>query len=470
MAVPLRVPLTAVPDTGSTFAAARGGPAFPRPARYVLLAASAVPIGAVIALGLRTSPLPLALAFAAGVVLVGTLALTITHEPAAVAGGLLLLGVVAFEPAPSDLVFFVVIAVALVQGRLEPRRVPRPILVTLGVFVALNLVSAVQVVDAGRAVGFMAITLYLAAFGLWLTGYVRSTGRARLVERGYLVAALASAVVGLVGLAAPVPGRDLLLEASRARALFRDPNVFGPFLVPAALIVMEELLEPRLLRARPTTKVVWLLLLVLGVLFSYSRAAWLNLVVGVVVVGVLLSLRAGGARKALGFALVVAVAAGAVVAVVALTGSGAFLAERARPQAYDANRFGGQLVGIQSAERYPFGVGPGQYESVAHISAHSGYVRVLGEQGVPGLATLVAFLGLTLALALRNALRGYGAYGIGSAALLGAWCGLLVNSFFIDTLHWRHLWLVAALIWAAAMRYPTGRSTSRGTRRVTMGA
>ena len=33
------------------------------------------------------------------------------------------------------------------------------------------------------------------------------------------------------------------------------------------------------------------------------------------------------------------------------------------------------------------------------------------------------------------------------AALLAAWCGLLANSAFIDTLHWRHLWIVAGLIY-----------------------
>jgi hypothetical protein len=40
---------------------------------------------------------------------------------------------------------------------------------------------------------------------------------------------------------------------------------------------------------------------------------------------------------------------------------------------------------------------------------------------------------------------------VGSAAALGAWCGLLANSAFVDTLHWRHLWLVAALVWVAAL-------------------
>ena len=79
-------------------------------------------------------------------------------------------------------------------------------------------------------------------------------------------------------------------------------------------------------------------------------------------------------------------------------------------------------------------------------------MRVLAEQGFAGLFALAALLLFTLGAALRNALLGRDTYGIGSAALLGAWCGILANSFFVDTLHWRHLWLVAALIWAGSMR------------------
>jgi MFS family permease len=39
--------------------------------------------------------------------------------------------------------------------------------------------------------------------------------------------------------------------------------------------------------------------------------------------------------------------------------------------------------------------------------------------------------------------------GVGTGALLGIWLGLLLNSFFIDSLHWRHLWIMAALIWCS---------------------
>ena len=53
---------------------------------------------------------------------------------------------------------------------------------------------------------------------------------------------------------------------------------------------------------------------------------------------------------------------------------------------------------------------------------------------------------------------------IGSAALLGAWCGLLFNSGVVDTLHWRHRWVVLGLIWAAAMIGQTSRSRENDRR------
>jgi hypothetical protein len=166
--------------------------------------------------------------------------------------------------------------------------------------------------------------------------------------------------------------------------------------------------------------------------------------------GLILSLR-GGARTVATLLAVTAMTAAIIATVVVATGSADFLAERARPQTYDTERFSGQRAGLRPAAEYPFGAGPGQFESVAHISAHSTYARALGEEGYPGLLTLLALFGFTLIAGLRNAVAGRGTHGIGSAALLAAWCGLLANSAVIDTLHWRHLWVLAALIWAATL-------------------
>jgi hypothetical protein len=34
------------------------------------------------------------------------------------------------------------------------------------------------------------------------------------------------------------------------------------------------------------------------------------------------------------------------------------------------------------------------------------------------------------------------------------WAGMLANSVFIDTLHWRHIFVFAGLIWAGSLAAP----------------
>jgi O-antigen ligase len=436
----------------SGYAVARGPTVARR--RFGLLGATAtgVLVAALLGLALSRYPPTPEVAAVAAVSLLAVLALALTSYEAAAALGFALLGVVLFEPAPTDLVYVVVILVALVTGRFRIRRVPAAAVGIVGAFLALNLVSAVEVVDVERASTFFATTLYVAVLGFWLAGWVTTRRRARIAAGGYLVAAVTAAALGLLALFLPVPGRELLVLDGRVQALFKDPNVFGPFLVPAALVLVEETLSPRLFRLRRLFKGLLVVLLTLGVLFSYSRGAWANLVVGIGVVLVVVALRRGGGRKVLAALSLLLVAGALVVGAVTASGSTDFLAERARLQSYDADRFGAWLAGLEPAQRYPFGVGPGQFELVAPISAHSTYVRVLAEQGLPGLTAFSALLIFTLGAALANAVAGRDTYGVGSAALLGAWCGLLVNSAVIDTLHWRHLWVVAALIWAGWAR------------------
>jgi O-antigen ligase len=419
----------------------------------VLVALAGAPIlAAVLAFVLAAYPLQLPLAVAAGLGLVVVLVLALTNQEAAAAFGFGLLGIVLFEPAPADLVFFVVIAVALVTGRFRLRRVPPAVLGILGVFIALNLLSAVEIVDVAHALVFFATTVYMIVLGLWLTGWITNRRRAKLALGGYLIAAVAGCAIGLVALYVAIPGRDLIVGEGRIVALFKDPNVFGSFVIPVALVLVEEILSPRLFRMRRATKGVLMLVLSLGVLFSYSRGAWANLAVGVVVLLTVLALRRRGGRKVVPALCLILVAGLLVAGTVMLSGSADFLVERAQLQGYDADRFGAWVAGLEPAQRYPFGIGPGQFEQIASISAHSTYVRTFAEQGLPGLLCLAALVIFTLGAALANAVAGRDTQGVGSAALLAAWCGIIVNSFVIDTLHWRHLWIVAALIWAAWAR------------------
>jgi O-antigen ligase len=426
-------------------------PTAPRPWLGLAALAGALGVAAVTALTLSRQPPPYELELGIGLAFLGVVALAVVRIEAAAFLGLALLGVVVVDPAPADFVFLVVIAVALATGRFRASAPPGA-LVALGGFLAVSLLSAVEVVDHRVAALYLGISIYLTIAALWLSGFVDSRRRARIVVAGYLTAAATSAVVGVAAVLAPVTGKELLAGSGRANALFQDPNVFGPFLVPIALILLEDLLNPRLFRMPALWKASLVGLLALGVVLSYSRGAWLNLVVGTIVVLAVLALRRGGSRNVVRVAVLAGLVTALVAVVLAATGSTDFLFERARFQEYDSGRFAGQVVGIESAERYPLGIGPGQFESYATISAHSTYVRALAEQGLPGLILICALLVSTVAAAVGNAVAGRESYGIGSAALLGALCGILVNSAVIDTLHWRHFWIVVALIWAGWAR------------------
>jgi hypothetical protein len=347
----------------------------------------------------------------------------------------------------------IVLTVALVTGRLLIRRVPFTLLALLGAFIALNLVSSIFAALPGRAAFFLLVTVYLCVFTTWLIGFVDSEHRARVVVVPMVLGAVATTGLSVVlqFTTLPLSGR-VNAEHLRLRGFFKDPNVFGPFCVFIALLILSELVEPRLIKGRRTLKLVSLVIMALGVLFASSRAAWLNAAISIVVMTIAYSLRRGGSRKAVPILVTLVLITAVGSTTLAASGSAGFLSSRAHIQTYDTERFSAQEKGIQIAENYPLGVGPGQFEHTVGISAHEAFVRVLAEQGVLGLMVMLGIMISTLGLAARNVALGQDTFGIGSVPLLAAWCGILANGAFVDTLHWRHFWLAIALIWAGAMR------------------
>src|SRR5256886_6582432 len=282
----------------------------PLPRAGALRASAAALALGLLAIGLvqalDSSGVSLALGLAGGLALMGFLLLPIRHYDTAIAIGLLLMGVVRFEPAPTDLAFAVIMVVAAVTGRFRISRVPPLLRWMVALVLVVNLASMIDVESTSAAVRFLLITVYLAIFALWLTTFVDRPSRARLVAVTWLVIAVASAVVASLALHFPIPGRQFINgsvdNGERASGLFKDPNVFGPFLIPIALILLEQHIAPkvpRLLRLRAGTMWLLLLALTLGVLFSYSRAAWANFAIAVAVMLAASSMRRRGSRRAL---------------------------------------------------------------------------------------------------------------------------------------------------------------------------
>jgi O-antigen ligase len=431
---------------------ARGGHSPAEAAMFVCGWLALLAFAAVLALALDHVSLPLGYVIAGGVFAILALALVIGRYDVAVITGFALAGIVVVEPAPSDVLFGLAMAVAALTGWFGIRRVPRMATWLVASFLVLNLLSAMDAVSGSAAARFLLITFYLCVFSLWLAAYIDRPQRARWLVCTYLAVAVISAIAGSLALFAHFPGHTLFIgDERRAKALFKDPNVYGPFLVPIALILLEEIIQRRLLRLRRSSMIACFLVLMLGIVFSYSRAAWLNVAVGLTVLFAIVVLRRLD-RRVISLLVVMLVTGVAIVGAVLGTGSLSFLKERAKLQSYDAHRFAAQAKGLAVGLDHPFGVGPGQFDVISPISSHSLYVRALSEQGVLGLLVIAVLVLVTGCYGALNVIRGSDTYGISAAALFAAWCGLAVNSFFVDTLHWRHLWLVAALIWAGAAR------------------
>jgi len=420
---------------------------------------SLLALAAVLAVALDGASISPAIAVGGGVSVILATALVVSRYDLAVVFGFALLAVVVIEPAPSDVLFGLAMAVAAVTGRFGLRRVPRTMTYLITAFIVLNVFSMMAVLSWSAAGRFFLITLYLGVFSLWIAAYIDRPQRARWLVCAYLATGVLSAVFGSAALFVHFPGHTLLIgDERRAKALFKDPNVYGPYLIPIALILLEEIIQRRLLRLRRSVMILCFLALVLGVVFSFSRAAWLSLAVGLIVlIGVVAARRLD--RRAISLVLVVFIGGLAIVGAVLSTGSLGFLKERAQLQSYDTHRFAAQARGLAVGLDHPFGVGPGQFDVISPLSSHSLYIRSLSEQGLLGLLVIVILVVGTFAYGVRNVISGSDTYGISATALLAAWCGLMVNSVFVDTLHWRHLWLVAGLIWAGAMRRRTVASS-----------
>jgi hypothetical protein len=368
-----------------------------------------------------------------------------------------LLAVVPSDPAPVDVVFCLLIVTTTVTARITPA-VPATVSVPLVIFSSISLVSLMAAPDLPRAITFEFTTLYLVGLAVWLTWVFRSRVATRVAIQAYLVGAAASGVAAAAALYIGFPGSTALLyDASRAEALFKDPNVFGPFLVPAAAVLLEELARPRLLTWPRALVVAAFVGSTIGVVVAFSRAGWLNYTLAIGTVVVTYVARRTGLRNA-GRALAWLILTGlAGVTLLAATGSLTFLEQRSGTKAYDQQRFSSQAEAFDELDRTAIGRGPGQTEIGLPISTHSVYARTAYEQGAIGLAAIVlVFIG-TLLGAWRLARDDLDVHGIGGAALLGSWLGLMANGAFVDTLHWRHLWFVAALVWFGAAQAATRR-------------
>lgn len=383
-------------------------------------------------------------------------------------------GVVYFEPSPYDALMIGAMAVLPLVGLVAlPRGLAVYLMLLCGI-VAGGYIASTQAGVLGVPVTHVTVTLYLALSSVVIAGFVayRPEAHVRLILSAYMAAALVAACAALIGYFNVVPALyEILTEFGRARGTFKDPNVFGAFLVPALLYAFHAVLTSRLPRA--SLWAVALTILLFGTLLSFSRGAWLNLFVALTAYCFFVFVIAATNRERIKLILSIVMAGVLAVGVFAAAQSipkvAELLGERASfEQSYDVGpegRFGGQEKAAELVMQHPLGIGALEFGRVHHHEdVHEVYLNMYLNTGWLG-GTLYIFLVLaTLVLGLKLVLRDRGGDGV-SAVLVAALIGMVLEGAVVDTDHWRHFYLIMAMIWGMALARPPQTRYSRGSGR-----
>ena len=361
-------------------------------------------------------------------------------------------GFVIREPAPYELYLVALMALFVLFGlRLSVHALTLALL-----FVAFNfggVLSIMQMGDLHEAPIYIAVSLFLGLSSVFFCAVVEGDpALLRTIYRATVAGAAISALFGVLGYFGAIPASDLFIRYGRAKGLFEDPNVFGPFLVLPALYLAYGLIyrSASLIPLRATL----LLVLVGGIFLSFSRGAWgVLLVSGTVLAGlVLLSEQRAHMRARLVLVGAAGIGVLAVTLGVALQfeSIGEMFATRAQVvQEYDGarlGRFARHAIGFEWALSHPFGIGPLEFGRLLGEDTHNIWVKALMAYGWLGFA---AYLTLTVAtlvgagtIALRD--RPWRPY---LQIALAAYAGHLVVAWVIDIDHWRHVHMILGLLW-----------------------
>ena len=183
-------------------------------------------------------------------------------------------GLVLVEPAPFDALSLGLVLLLPLVGLVEVT----PALALYGclwmVAIAAQLLGATLAPDTARAVLHTVISAQLVVVSVVIAGFVANnpTRHVRIVLSGWLVAACIAAVAAIIGYFGLIPGgEDLFTRYERGTGTFKDPNVFGPFLIAPILYALH-VATTRSIGASLCALAAALVLSV-GLFLSFSRGA-----------------------------------------------------------------------------------------------------------------------------------------------------------------------------------------------------
>jgi hypothetical protein len=357
------------------------------------------------------------------------------------------------EPSPYEIASVLTIAVFTLSG-LTLRVALLPLVILL---ILINIgftASANALLDQKNVLIWVVTSWYLALTALFFAAMLTTNTEARLkaLMRGCMTAGVIAAVAGVVGYFRLMPGSAELLLYDRARGTFKDPNVFGAFLVLPALLALQMIVAGRF--AQALRGMTLFALLAIGVLLSFSRAAWGQLALTGTMALVLTFLTTRSATQRLRILLIGMAGAAAMALLLSAllsvdTVANLFKERMSLDQDYDVGqmgRFGRHALGALLALDVPFGIGPLQFSKFFPEDPHNSYLNAFMSGGWLAGVCYPTLVLLTLAFGLRYLFVTTPWQPV-MIAVYCAYTGMMIESFIIDSDHWRHVFLLLGVLW-----------------------
>lgn len=377
------------------------------------------------------------------------------------------------EPSPYEIVSLAAMALFAITGlKIRPSLLPLLfllILLNIGYTIAANAHMGERVI-----LTWVLVSWYLGATALFFAAMLQVNTAERLdaLLRGCMIAGVIAALAGIAGYFRLVPGgSDLLLLYDRARGTFKDPNVFGAFLIIPAMLALQRIIIGDFKQA--IRSAMRLGLFSVAILLSFSRAAWGQLAFAGLIVLFLTFVTSPSAHQRMRIVLWTTAGIGAMMLLLAGLASlepvANLLEQRlSLSQSYDVGeqgRFGRQWQGFVMALELPLGLGPHQFSKIFPEDPHNTYLNAFMSGGWFAGLSYVVLTALTLAFGLKPVFVRT-PWQQASIVVYAAYVGVAMESIIIDTDHWRHAFLLLGAQWGliaatyahmAARRRPRAR-------------
>ena len=362
-------------------------------------------------------------------------------------------GFVIIEPAPYEFIIILAMIVFAVTG-LSLRASLVPLALLLIILKAGFVISLMPVIQLPDTLRWTAVSALLSVSTLFFAMMLTHDTERRLdfLLKGYVACAIVTCNIAVLPFFKIFPGWENFIFNLRARSTFKDPNVFGPFLVLPGLVVILRILAGG--RRNVIFGSAMLLVIAAGLFLSFSRGAWGNFASSAVLMLALLALTSRSTNQRVRIALFAIFGALAIAAVVLALLSVKDVSDLFEDRAtlvkdYDAGhggRFGRHILGALMIPERPFGIGPLQFTRYFSEDPHNSFLDAFMTGGWLAGVAWAAITMMTLLLGLRHVFART-PWQMTYIAAYAAFVGEVGESYIIDVPHWRHYFLIMGIVW-----------------------